>query len=210
MTSNFAKILEKAIKSRFIQFLEKNNILFKNQFGFKPKLGTENALYNTTSFIYNAFDNSKKATGIFLNLAKTFDTVDHAELIKLLPNFDIKNSSLKWFKCYLDKRKQKVKINGILGDEMLITCGVPQGSVLGPTLFILYINGISDFDINGQIITYADDICLLFFGDIWDNVRTKATLGFKKVLGYLNQRKHSINYKKQILLIFLFRVKRHA
>jgi len=92
MISNFAKILEKVIKSRLIQFLEKNNILSKNQFGFRPKLGTENALYNATSFIYNALDNSKKATGIFLDLAKAFDTVDHIELIILLPNFGIKNS----------------------------------------------------------------------------------------------------------------------
>jgi len=128
--------------------------------------------------------------------------VDHAELINLLPNFGITKSSFKWFKSYLDKRKQKVKINGILGEEMLITCGVPQGSVLGPTLFILYINSICDLDINGQVVTYADDTCLLFSGDTWDNVRTKATLGFKKVLGYLNQRKLTINYKKTNFINF--------
>jgi hypothetical protein len=100
-------------------------------------------------------------------------------MLNILPNFGIKKSSFKWFKNYLDKRKEKVKINGILGDEMLITCGVPQGSVLGPTLFILYINSICDLDINGQVVTYADDTCLLFSGDTWDNVQTKATLGLK-------------------------------
>jgi hypothetical protein len=83
--------------------------------------------------------------------------VDYAELINLLPNFSTKKSSFKWFKSYLDKRKEKVKINGIKGDEMLITCRVLQESVLGPTLFILYVNSICDLDINGEVITYADD-----------------------------------------------------
>lgn len=90
-------------------------------------------------------------------MAQAFDVVDRFELINLLPNFGINKSSLKWFKSYLDKRKQKVKINVIIGDEILITCGVPQGSVLGSYLFILYINSTCDLDINRQVLTYTDD-----------------------------------------------------
>jgi len=79
-------------------------------------------------------------------LAKAIDTVDHLELINLLPNFGIKKSSLNWFISYLLNRKQKVKINNITGEESSVTCGVPQGT-LGSTLFILYINSLCDMGV---------------------------------------------------------------
>lgn len=156
------------------------HILSRNQYGFRPKVGTENALFYATKFIYDKFDKSEKVTGIFLDMAKAFNAMDHTDIINLLSNFGIKKSSLKWFKSYLVNRKQKVKINGITGDDLLITCGVPQESVLGPTLYLLYINNICDLDINGQVITNADDTCLLFSGVTWDDVLTKAMRGFKK------------------------------
>lgn len=196
MISNFAKILEKIIELRLVVYLEKNKLLSKNQFGFRPGLSTENALYSASNFIYNALDSSKKTMAIFLDLAKAFDTVNHNELCNILPSFGLKNNSLKWFKNYLENRKQLVQINDSKGDEMNIQCGVPQGSVLGPILFILYINAICDLKINGQIVTYADDTCLLFSGDSWDEVRSIATKEFKKVINYLNHRKLSINYQK--------------
>lgn len=151
-------------------FLGNNKLLSKNQYGFRPELGTENALYSAR-FIYNALDNSKKVTAIFLDLAKAFDTLNHHELIKILPNFGLKNISLNWFRSYLKNKKQIVKINDIMGEEMKINCGVSQCSVLGPLLFILYNNSVCDIKINGQIVTYADDTCLLFSGVSWDKVR---------------------------------------
>jgi len=196
MISNFAKILEKIIKLRLVVYLEKNKLLSKNQFGFRPGLSTENALYSASNFIYNALDSSKKTMAIFLDLAKAFDTVNHNELCNILPSFGLKNNSFKWFKNYLENRKQLVQINDSKGDEMKIQCGVPQGSVLGPILFILYINSICDLKIDGQIVTYADDTCLLFSGDSWDEVRSIATKEFKKVIKYLNHRQLSINYQK--------------
>jgi len=101
MINNFAKILEKIIKGRLIMFLENNKLLSKNQYGFRPGLCTKNALYSASKFIYNALDNSKKVTAIFLDLAKAFDTVNHHEIIKILPNFGLKNISLNWFRSYL-------------------------------------------------------------------------------------------------------------
>jgi hypothetical protein len=112
-------------------------------------LGTESALHSASKFIYNALNSSKKVTEIFLDLAKALDTVYHHEIINLLPNFYLKNIGLNWFMSYLKNRKQIVKINDISGDEMTINCGVLQGSVMGPLLFILYINSISDIEIDG-------------------------------------------------------------
>lgn len=93
MISNFAKILEKIINYRLVVFLEKNNLLSKTQFGFRPRLGTENALYSASKFIYDALDNNNIAMAIFLDLAKAFDTVNHIELCNILPSFSY--SSLK-------------------------------------------------------------------------------------------------------------------
>ncbi|VVC33820.1 Reverse transcriptase domain [Cinara cedri] len=99
---------------------------------------------------------------IFLDLAKAFDIVDHSELLKTLPNFGVVSSSLDWFRSYLDNITQKIKIDGIIGNEMLINYGVLQDSVLGSIFFILYKDSISSLDIKGLIFTYADEMCQLF------------------------------------------------
>ncbi|VVC35295.1 Hypothetical protein CINCED_3A004869, partial [Cinara cedri] len=130
MLCNFSKILEKIIKNHLINYLEANKLLSKNQFGFRPGIGTEEALYSATSFIYNALDKGKKTLAIFLDLAKAFDMINHTELIRILSSFGMKTSSIKWFTSYLFKRNQIVMINGILSEEREIICGVPQGSVL--------------------------------------------------------------------------------
>lgn len=90
----------------------------KNQYGFIPGQGTENALYSVSKFIYNTLDNSKKVTAFFLDLTKAFDTVNNHEIVNILQNFGLKNMSLNWFKSYLENRKQIVKINCIIGEEM--------------------------------------------------------------------------------------------
>jgi len=124
--------------------LENNKLLSKNQYGFRPGIGTEDAIYSTTQFLYKELDSGNKVIAIFLDLAKAFDTVNYKILLQLLPSFGIKNVSLNWFKSYLTNRKQMVKINNVVGHESSINYGVPQGSVLWPILFILYINSICD------------------------------------------------------------------
>lgn len=123
-------------------FLENNNLLSKNQYGFRSGVGTTDALYMFSKYIYDVLDNSKKTIAVFLDFAKAFDTVDHNELLNIMPGFGIDNVSLKWFVSYLTYRSQMVTINGIIGNDLKINCGLPQGSVLGPVLFIIYINNI--------------------------------------------------------------------
>jgi len=177
MLTNFSKIFEKIIKARLISYLEKNNLLSKNQYGFRPGLRTENALYNAIQFLYDSLDKGLKTIAVFIDLAKAFDTIQHDILLKILPNFGINNKSLLWFKSYLSNRQQMVKLNDAISNTGYIEYGVPQGSVLGPILFILYINTACDLNIDGKIVTYADDTCLLFSDKRWEGVYFKATKG---------------------------------
>jgi len=106
-----------------------------------------------------------------------------------LPGFGIVNESLKWFTSYLKSRVQYVSLNDHMSDESYINCGVPQGSVLGPVLFIMYINSLCDMTINGSIVTYADDTCLLFTDATWDLVYNKAETELNKFIQCLNLKK---------------------
>jgi len=114
----------------------------------------------------------------------------------------MKTSSIKWFKSYLSKRNQIVMINGVASEEMEIICGVPQGSVLGPIFFILYINSISNLKIDGKIITYADDTCLLFSGPTWNSVYQKSEKELTKVINHLSSKKLLLNIKKTVFMTF--------
>lgn len=110
-------MLEKIVKSRLITFLEENNLLSKNQFGFRKGLRTIDALYNVSKCIYKALDDSKKAIRGFLDFAKAFDTVDRKQLLIALPGFGIVNESLKWFTSYLKSRVQYVSLNDRTNNE---------------------------------------------------------------------------------------------
>jgi len=115
LLSNFEKIFEKIIKQRLMAFLEEYKFLSKNQVRFRPGLGAENALFNTTQFIYNELDDSSKVLAVFLDLAKVFDSVNHAILFQILLTFGINNVSLSWFRSYLFNRKQMVRIANVIG-----------------------------------------------------------------------------------------------
>lgn len=164
----------------------------KNQFGFRSGIGTEEALYS-------ALNKKLKTLAIFLNLPKAFDTVNHIELIRILPNFSMETSSIKWITSYLYKRNQIVIVNGVLTEEREIICGVPQGSILSLIFFILYINSIYNLKIDGKIITYADDTYLIFSGPTWDSVYQKSENELEKVVNCLSSRKLLLNIKKLFL-----------
>jgi len=159
-------------------------------------------IYSTTQFLYKELDSGNKVIAIFLDLAKAFDRVNYKILLQLLPSFGIKNVSLNWFKSYITNRKQMVKINNVVGHESSINCGVPQGSVLGPILFILYVNSICDINIDGLVVTYEDDTCLLFSDKSWNGVHDKATFGLYKVYKCLCNRNLTLNLDKTMFMSF--------
>ena len=152
---------------RLINFIDKNKILSKHQYGFRRNRSTELAVLDK---ITKAIEEGKFTVGIFLDLSKAFDTINHKILIRKLEHYGIRGTAKKWFENYLYNRKQYVKYNGVQSEEMTITSGVPQGSVLGPVLFLLYINDIQYCSKLVSIILFADDTNILY-SDVCQNFK---------------------------------------
>ena len=158
----FSKILEKAVYNRLMNYININGILFRNQFGFRKNHSTSHALINLYDQISTGLDANKHTVGIFLDLSKAFDTVDHEILINKLEHYAIRGLALDWFKNYLSQRLQYVEFNGTTSMFKEVTCGVPQGSILGPLLFLVYINDICKTTDYGEFILFADDTNLFY------------------------------------------------
>ena len=161
----FSKILEKLFLTRIKSFLCVNNILSSSQYGFRTNLSTSLAVMELIEEITNATDNKKHAIGVFIDLKKAFDTVDHRILIKKLEHYGVRGAASDWLKSYLSNRKQFVNIDGCSSELLDVICGVPQGSILGPTLFILYVNDICNVSNLVKFILFADDTNVFCAGD---------------------------------------------
>ena len=136
----FSKILEKLVDNHLIKYLEKYHILSSNQYGFRKNHSTFHALVHLYDKISAAIDSKQIALGLFIDLSKAFDTVNHEILLSKLEFYGIRGLALEWFRSYLSGRLQQVQHNGQTSMSKVIRCGVPQGSILGPLLFLIYIN----------------------------------------------------------------------
>ena len=156
-----SKIFEKVMYSRLINFLNSFKFFVKSQFGFRKDHSTYMPLLILVDEIINALDSGEIAVGVFLDFSKAFDTVNHKVLLSKLHHYGIRDKAYSWLKSYLSNRSQFVSYNGHKSSEKNITCGVPQGSILGPLLFLIYINDLSNICKFTSPFLFADDTNLL-------------------------------------------------
>ena len=204
--STLSKILERALNKRVVKYFEDNKLLSAAQFGFRSKKSTSDAVQELTNYIVTNLDRKKKTIGVFLDLAKAFDTVSIPILLNKLESMGIRDLQLKLFESYLTERTQCVKIENHTSEHVAVHFGVPQGSILGPTMFLAYINDLCQLDlINAKIITFADDTALLFSGETWGEVFSYAQSGFNIVTEWLNENILTLNVDKTKYITFSLR-----
>ena len=157
-----SKVLEKIVANQLMSFLESHKLLSSSQHGFRGNLSTETALMKVNKRIYEAIDNQKISLLLLLDLSKAFDSVSHDILLRKCSNLQIDHF---WFKDYLSQRVQSVKVNSVISPPIKINYGVPQGSILGPLLFLIYINDMAEVLRNYFLIQYADDTQFILTGE---------------------------------------------
>ena len=157
LLTSISKCLERLVYKRTIKFLVNCKILCDSQFGFMKNHSTTHALLTFIDKVAHAIDDVSHTIGVFLDFSKAFDTIDHDILIHKLRQYGIRGKALDWLRDYLSNREQFVRINGLDSQLKTISCGVPQGSLLAPLLFILYINDHNNSSQILSFICFADD-----------------------------------------------------
>ena len=198
----FSKILEKLFDDRLEQFICKNNILTDCQFGFRTGRSSSMAIVNLIEKITNSLDNMKAVISVFIDLKKAFDTIDHTILLQKLIHYGIRGIVNQWICSYLTYRKQYVQIKGTKSSLERILCGVPQGSILGPTLFNLYLNDICNVSSILEFTLFADDTNIIYSHDSTTSLCNTLNTELEKLNAWFNLNKLSLNLQKTNYITF--------
>ena len=196
------KFFEKLLAKRIYSFLEKNQILYEFQYGFRTGHSTTHALIEISDRIKLAINSNELMCGLFLDLSKAFDTVNHNILLSKLDHYGIRGPSLNLLKSYLTNRKQYVKLGNHKSELRQINCGVPQGSVLGPLLFILYINDLHKACTTGNIRIFADDTTVFFKCETKNDIISKGTQIMTQLNEWFKANRLTLNSEKSNFIVF--------
>ena len=198
----FSKILERLIYTRLLSFIKEHHILYIYQFGFRSAHSPELALLFLVDKLSDALEKGDYVLGLFLDFSKAFDTVNHNILFQKLEHYGIRGVALDMFKNYLSNRYQYVVYDNTKSNNMNITCGVPQGSILGPLLFLIYINDLAQVSTILFALLFADDSNIFITGKDPNDLIRSMNSEIVKVVDWLRVNKLSLNLKKTHFILF--------
>ena len=190
------------MKNKLMPYLEKNKILNDSQYGFRSGSSIYHALNLFSSHLYSSLDSKLSVLSIFIDLSKAFDTVNHRITLDKLYHYGIHGTINSWFKDYLTNRSQCTIFDGHISLKLNISTGVPQGSVLGPILFLIYINDIVKVFDCAKSILFADDMTLYFTGSHNDTLFHLANQDLNKLHNWCLSNRLTINNDKTHFILF--------
>ena len=171
-------------------------MLYPKQFGFQKSHSTEHAIIQLIDQINSSFEKNNFTLGIFIDLSNAFDTVDHHILISKLENYGVNGNNLHWFQSYFKNRKQYLNFNNKISTSSQVTCGVPQGSILGPLLFLIYGNDLNNASSTLDLIMFADDRNLFYSHKNIHQLFAKVNEELEKIGDWFKANKLSFNNQK--------------
>ena len=193
----FSKILEKAIFNRMTNYLNSNNLFYKHQYGFRPKHATIHPILHLLNHCAESTNTYPKqyTLSIFCDLSKAFDVINHTILLHKLENLGLRGTIKIWLQNYLSQRTQYVEIDNIKSDVCTNECGVPQGSILGPLLYLIYVNDIANSN-NGKLLSFADDTSLYISDSNLRNLFAVSNIEINKLYEWFCANRLSLNPSK--------------
>lgn len=196
-----SKFLEKAVFHQLNDYLVNNNLIYQFQSGFRGSYSTDTCLIHLQDHIRKQTAAGNYTGMILLDIQKAFDSVDHQILCNKLSAMGVHSTSIDWFQSYLSGRRQVVSINRVESDPLTITCGVPQGSILGPILFLCYVNDMPN-SINCLLLQYADDSALIYSDKDPNNIKKNLSSNLESGNKWLIENKLSLHMGKTELILF--------
>lgn len=197
------KVFEQLLARRLLEFLDMNNFFYTKQYGFRKGSSTQTAVLELVDELSDTIDRKNRFAGcLFLDLSKAFDTIDHVFLLKKLESCGIRGLPNTLFSSYLQNRKQTVVINGYRSSERSVVIGVPQGSNLGPLLFLIYVNDLSNLQLNGVPRLFADDSVFSYAGQTPEEIVSMMQEDLNIVSEYLENNLLSLNATKTKFMLF--------
>lgn len=202
LLSTISKVLEKIIFDKIVNFFLKFNILAKCQFGFQKGKSTKSAITNFLKSLYDNLNNKNRCVGIFLDLSKAFDLVNHELLLDKLYIYGLRGKIYMWIETFLSERSQIVEIQGYRSDKQNIDCGVPQGSVLGPLLFLIFVNDLPSVVDSMNLTLFADDTSYICSALSQNEVISKSQNILNTLSEWFTKNKLFVNTSKTEFMLF--------